>query len=249
VSKVVRKLGMHGYTFVIGDFICIIRAMFTESRESARSTLVITPNLSIWGSIEKNSHLDFIKKESIFHLPDGWPIALALSIKYGEKIRRIAGSDLLPCLFSYCSMMKYRMAIIGGHEEYESKLTKTLFTNNLSPNFRIFDVSVQSQHSPMSNETIADIQEYHPDVIVICLGFPKQEFLGVQLKEYFAVPILCLGASLDFLITPKLRAPNLVISMKMEWLWRFMHEPRRLFNRYFSDALFGIRSLIKAMFT
>ena len=243
----IRKLTLHGYTFVIGDLLSIIQAMFNESKKWSRSCLVVTPNLSIWGSIQKNPELNFIKEASNFHLPDGWPIALALSIKYRVKIRRTAGSDLLPRLFSYCSEMGYRMAILGGHDGYDLKLTETLRSAHLSPSFKIFNVTALPQQKPMSSGTISDIRGFDPHVIVVCLGFPKQEYVGVHLQEYFAIPILCLGASLDFVVSPNLRAPNIVISMKLEWLWRLMHEPRRLFKRYFSDALFGIPSLMRAI--
>jgi N-acetylglucosaminyldiphosphoundecaprenol N-acetyl-beta-D-mannosaminyltransferase len=245
----VRKLEMNGYMFVNGDLFSVIHAMFAESKEEGRCCLVFTPNLSMWGSIEKNSHLGFIKNASKFHLPDGWPIALALSKKYHTKIDRTAGSDLLPQLFSYCSRMQYRMVILGGHEGYESKLTDALLSNDLSLKFRIINITSQSRHKPIPQETISDILDYNPDVIVICLGFPKQEFAGVQLQEHFAIPILCLGASLDFVVSPHLRAPRYVISLKLEWFWRLVHEPRRLFKRYFVDAVLGIPSLIRAIFS
>lgn len=243
----VSRLTMHGYTFVIGDYLSIIEAMFNESKMQSRSCLVITPNLSIWGSIEKKPELNFIKKASDFHLPDGWPIALALSIKYRNKIDRITGSDLLPELFSYCSRMGNRMAIIGGHDGYDLKLSETLAYAHLSLQFKIFNETALPTHKPISNEIISKIREFQPDVIAVCLGFPKQEYVALQLQEFFVLPILCLGASLDFAISPHLRAPNFMILMKLEWFWRLLHEPSRLFKRYFSEALYAIPSLLKAI--
>lgn len=244
VERTIWKL--NGYKFVTGSIAAIIERMFAFDH---KNRLVITPNLSIWGAVERDKKLNFVRAECDFHIADGWPIALALSIKYRRKIKRTAGSDLLPELINYCSVNNLRLAIIGGHKNYKEKFSNILSEKKIECSHQLFDIRLDSELSEIGTNFIFDLMAFDPDVLVICLGFPKQEKLGLLLIDYFKVPIFCLGAALDFFVFPKLRAPRLIIFWKLEWLWRILHEPKRLFKRYFFDALGGIPSLVKSIFS
>ena len=242
-----RSFELNGYNFVTGSNEAVIRLLFDENLPLGLSRVVFTPNLSIWGAVEKDKNLNFIKSESEFHIADGWPIALALSIKYRQRISRCTGSDLLPALVRYCSTRNLQMAIVGGHEGYEGTLREVFAKMKINLEFRIFDLVVSLVDLKIDKHFLSQLKEFQPDVIVICLGFPKQELFGLELRKEFAVPILCLGAALDFMVFPKLRAPQLFIFLKLEWFWRFLHEPKRLFKRYYLDALGGLPSLIRSI--
>ena len=240
-----RTLDLNGYRFVTGSLTSIVDRIFELD---VKSCLVITPNLSIWGAVEKNKKLEFVKTECEFHIADGWPIALALSIKHRRMIRRTAGSDLLPELINYCSKNDLRLAIVGGHKNYPEKFSRVLSKKNMNCVHKIFDVRFSSESSKIDTVFVSDLRKFEPDVLVICLGFPKQEYLGLALRGDLKVPILCLGAALDFMVFPKLRAPKMFIFLKLEWLWRLLHEPKRLFKRYYFDALGGLPSLVRSIF-
>ncbi len=90
-------------------------------------------------------------------------------------------------------------------------------------------------NSDQTDETIDSINRSGATVLAVCLGAPKQEIWihrnrhrmpGVKL-------FMALGATVDFEAQTRRRAPMLMRKLGMEWLYRFVHEPRRLFKRYF----------------
>ena len=76
------------------------------------------------------------------------------------------------------------------------------------------------------------------DLLLICLGFPKQEYManGLILAEKAQGLGLCVGASIDFLTGRQKRAPVWMQRMHLEWLHRLSTQPRRLGRRYLVDG-------------
>ena len=84
------------------------------------------------------------------------------------------------------------------------------------------------------NNYLVLAKETYPDLIVLGMGMPKQEQLARLLREKGggAPLIACGGAVLDFLGGKVKRAPHILRVLGIEWLYRFLREPRRLFMRY-----------------
>jgi N-acetylglucosaminyldiphosphoundecaprenol N-acetyl-beta-D-mannosaminyltransferase len=72
------------------------------------------------------------------------------------------------------------------------------------------------------------------DFVWIGLGTPKQDILMGKIAEYFpnAKAILAVGAAFDFLTQNRKEANQIIITLKLEWLYRLLQEPRRLWKRY-----------------
>lgn len=84
-----------------------------------------------------------------------------------------------------------------------------------------------------------------PDMIVLGMGMPLQEKISVQLREALSHPCLIIngGAIIDFLARRVPRAPKLMQRVGLEWTWRFLNEPVRLFSRYIiGNPLFLLRT-------
>ena len=70
-------------------------------------------------------------------------------------------------------------------------------------------------------------------VCVLSLGAPKQELFAARMAQrYPQIGFVCIGAALDFIAGEKARAPVVFQKTGMEWAWRLMSEPRRMFVRY-----------------
>ena len=73
-------------------------------------------------------------------------------------------------------------------------------------------------------------------VVALCLGSPKQEQLFADLERVagpdFSGVYLCVGATVDILAGRVNRSPELLRRMGLEWAYRLVHEPRRLWHRY-----------------
>ncbi len=73
-----------------------------------------------------------------------------------------------------------------------------------------------------------------PDLIILGMGMPRQERLALALQSATSAPslVVCAGAIIDFLGGKVTRAPRWMRALGIEWLYRLLREPRRLFSRY-----------------
>ena len=89
------------------------------------------------------------------------------------------------------------------------------------------------------------ISEVHPALLIACFGCPKQEkWIYENISKYDAKVSVCAGATVDFLAGNVNRAPRWMSEHGLEWFYRFLQEPKRMFKRYFVDDV-KIVGLIK----
>jgi exopolysaccharide biosynthesis WecB/TagA/CpsF family protein len=76
------------------------------------------------------------------------------------------------------------------------------------------------------------------DILLLCVGCPQQELIADELKRQGCQSgiALCVGASIDFVVGRSVRAPQIFRRLGLEWAFRLMLEPRRLWRRYLVDA-------------
>lgn len=80
------------------------------------------------------------------------------------------------------------------------------------------------------------VSAVRPDILIACFGCPKQEkFIYENYRKYDAAVSICGGATVDFLAGSVRRAPRWMSDHGLEWFYRFLQEPTRLFKRYFID--------------
>ena len=90
---------------------------------------------------------------------------------------------------------------------------------------------------------------HHPDIVILCMGMPKQELLAADLiKRQAAKLVICGGGWADFYSGTKKRAPEWVRKCSLEWVYRLLLEPKRLGKRYTIDILFYFYVILKNRF-
>jgi len=96
-----------------------------------------------------------------------------------------------------------------------------------------------------NDTTLEIIRQARPDLLLMALGCPKQEKWIARYSRQLGVPVsIGIGASLDFVVGARRRAPRWMQKVGLEWLWRLAHEPRRLWKRYFLADLPFFLSII-----
>lgn len=201
---------------------------------------VVTPNVDHIVRLEKDEELQKVYKNASLILTDGKPL-IWISKWYKTPIKeKISGSDLFPKVCELAANKNYTMYLLGAAEGVADTAAKNLMKKNpglnvvgtYSPPFG-FEKNEQEM-----NKIKTQIQEVHPDILIVGLGCPKQEkFMYYHCKE-LGVPIsFGLGASIDFEAGNIKRAPKWMSNHGLEWLYRFSKEPKRLFKRYFVDDL------------
>lgn len=201
---------------------------------------VVTPNVDHIVRLEKDEELQKVYKNASLILTDGKPL-IWISKWYKTPIKeKISGSDLFPRVCQLAANKNYTMYLLGAAEGVADTAKKNLMkkypglniVGTYSPPFG-FEKSKQEM-----NKIKTQIQDVHPDILIVGLGCPKQEkFMYYHCKE-LGVPIsFGLGASIDFEAGNIKRAPKWMSNHGLEWLYRFSKEPKRLFKRYFVDDL------------
>lgn len=201
---------------------------------------VVTPNVDHIVRLEKDEELQKVYKNASLILTDGKPL-IWISKWYKTPIKeKISGSDLFPRVCQLAANKNYTMYLLGAAEGVADAAARNLMkkypglniVGTYSPPFG-FEKNEQEM-----NKIKAQIQDVHPDILIVGLGCPKQEkFMYYHCKE-LGVPIsFGLGASIDFEAGNIKRAPKWMSNHGLEWLYRFSKEPKRLFKRYFVDDI------------
>jgi len=86
------------------------------------------------------------------------------------------------------------------------------------------------------------------EIALLCVGYPVQEMIARQIAELGCTSgvALCVGASIDFLTGKRTRAPLWVRRLSLEWAYRLLQEPRRLWRRYLVESPKVLRIFLKA---
>lgn len=190
----------------------------------------------------ENSELMARLKLSRFVLPDGQRIVTVSRYKRNKKLpARLAGSDLFPLLWRRVVDEKIPFFMVLSSEEVAVRLRKDNadLRHVVPPFYTVGEASEAELIESVHHELKA-----HPvPLVFIGLGFPKQERLALALIDRFKaeggpMPLfLLLGASFEFHVGLKQRAPKIIQFFGLEFLHRVFKEPRRLFRRYLIEDM------------
>jgi N-acetylglucosaminyldiphosphoundecaprenol N-acetyl-beta-D-mannosaminyltransferase len=183
-------------------------------------------------------------------LPDGQPIIFASKLFKNKLPKRLAGSDLLPLLWNE-SKAGFKVLALTSSENISGLLQKDN-TNSICYTLPFFDLNDKDTIQKITNECADILLKENIKIVIIGISFPKQDILALniynRLKELNAnrIPLFCmLGASFEFYLKLKKRAPVFLQKIGFEWLYRFSTEPKRLFKRYFIDDVAFLPILFK----
>lgn len=158
----------------------------------------------------------------------------------GQKVELIPGSELILPIAKICEEEGGKVAFFGSDEETLSATEKSLM--NRFPNLQIvYRKSPAWGFDPTSQDAdtyLSEINKSKAQICFLALGAPKQEILAARGIEHAPeCGFVSIGAGLDFIGGKQTRAPAWVRKIAMEWLWRLLSNPKRLFLRYFKCAL------------
>jgi N-acetylglucosaminyldiphosphoundecaprenol N-acetyl-beta-D-mannosaminyltransferase len=167
-------------------------------------------------------------------LPDGISIVMAIRWLTGQKLKKITGADLFYYELARLQKMRGKCFFLGS-----SNTTLKNIKERLTGEYP--DVQVQTYSPPYKHEfssednsaMITAVNVYKPDVLFIGMTAPKQEKWAYAHREKLDVKhICCIGAVFDFYAGTVNRAPKWMIKIGMEWFFRLIKEPRRMWYRY-----------------
>jgi len=190
-------------------------------------------------TVERTDFYEALRSSDML-LRDGSGVAMLYKKLAMNPGLNLNGTDLIPKILKASNGKK--LALYGTQEPYLHQ-AKTQVNTALAP-----ESIVQTQHGFHELPVyVKEANKEKPDVIVLAMGMPKQEILANKLKQELNHPclIICGGAIVDFLAGRVSRAPAWMRKIGMEWIYRLMLEPKRLFKRYvIGNPLFLYRAFL-----
>jgi len=243
---------------IISLSVCRIR--FNESLEHVmRLALMKSPSYVCFANVHMvieayndNSFLYQVDNADLV-LPDGKPLAIACSMLYGKNQERISGMDFLPLLLEKANENKFSIFVYGSTDNVIKVFRKKIHTNYPSIQFK---GAISPPFRPIAEDEIKnDIEKINrtgTHLVLVALGCPKQEKWMAENSARINAVLLGVGGALPVVAGIQKRAPRWMQNMALEWLYRLMQQPRRLFTRYLytnSYFLFLLsRDYIKSLF-
>ena len=185
-------------------------------------------------------------------VPDGFPVAKASSILYKNKQGRVDGYNVFHKTIEKGLENNLSHYFFGGDEVIINKLKSKLIKKY--PNINILGYTCPpflNYKDLIKDYYIRDLIEKKPDVVWVSLGFPKQEeFIDLLLKHTdIESNFAGIGAVFEWTAGTKVKAPEILANIGLEWVFRLMQEPKRLFKRYFVDNFLFIIYIIKQIWS
>lgn len=202
-----------------------------------RARVAVTPNVDHLVRLDKQPDLKRLYRTADFLFADGMPLVWASRL-FGKPLPgRVTGADLLPALCERARAGGWKVVVVGGQPGHEQALVDGFAARY--PGLDLEVIAPSMSFDPLGPEGDAIAQRVcaaAPDIVFVCVGMPKQERWAM--RHAMGLPgglMLCAGAAMEFAAGLQRRAPVWMQRGGLEWCWRIMQDPARLWRRYLVD--------------
>lgn len=201
--------------------------------------LIATANVDHIVNLRKNAAFRAAYRRTWLVTADGFPVYLYAATRGLKLPGRVSGADIFPALMHRLEPERHRPFFVVSTTEAASRLRDWLTARGFAPE------AIQTVCPPFgfehdekfSEDLAARIHLHRTTHLVFGVGSPKSEVwidrYRCDLGDCYALGV---GAGVDYFAGTAQRAPRLMRRVGLEWLWRFLLEPKRMFRRYFVDS-------------
>lgn len=189
-------------------------------------------------------------RRAALNLPDGKAVVWANQLQYRSMrlpSARVYGPDLMLDVFEQGQPKRLKHYLLGGtphvaqllRQELRRRFPRAVIVGASTPPFRDLGPDEWEREACMIRASGAQL-------VWVGLGTPKQDWACSALASDTAAVIVAVGAAFDFIAGEQRQAPRWMQRNGLEWLFRLVSEPRRLWRRYlFGNARF-VRAVLRA---
>ncbi len=167
-------------------------------------------------------------------VPDGQPVRWALRWLYGIRLPdRVYGPTLMLEICRRAAAERLPIFLFGSSGEILAELQEKLCQR--IPSLKIAGVrpgKYDRVSADERGELLAAIRASGAAITFVGLGCPRQDIWGFECHRALSMPVISVGAAFNFHAGRLPQAPKLLQDNGLEWLFRLLHEPRRLWRRY-----------------
>lgn len=203
---------------------------------------IFTPNPEIVMKTQTDSELMDIINSGDLVVPDGIGLVYASKIHGLGLKERVPGIELMDKILNYCNKTKKSIFLLGAEPEIIERAAKNI--GEQYKNIKTINYHHGYFKEDEELEILDIINEKKPDILFVGLGSPKQEkWINEHKKILNATVAMGVGGSFDVWSGKLKRAPKLFIKLNIEWLYRFLRQPKR-FKRLLSIPRFMLKVLL-----
>ena len=212
--------------------------LIEDQLEAWRGKYICVANVHKTETAHEDASYQKIQNNAVMALPDGGPLS-QYSRKQGfSEARRVTGPDLMKEVLAISAEKGWRHYFYGStqetldllREKLETSYPDAIVAGMYSPPFR--------ELTPQEDaEVVEQINAAKPDFVWVGLGAPKQERWMAAHEDRVQALMIGVGAAFDYEAGNIKRAPQWMQKHNLEWLYRLIQDPKRLFKRYFDTNL------------
>lgn len=224
------------------------RILFDRVPAGEGARLVVTANLDHIAQLSRNPRFQAAYDRAWAATADGMPVYLFARLRGGGVPERVTGADLVVALLNRLPLEGCRPFFVVSQKEAADRLCAYLVA-------RGFDREAIGWACPdhgfdtdaaASAALAKAIRDHGTTLLFFSLGAPKSEiWLHEHRHALGDTYALAIGASLDFFVGLRRRAPVWMRRVGLEWAWRLFSEPKRLFRRYVVDSWYGVLAMVR----
>jgi N-acetylglucosaminyldiphosphoundecaprenol N-acetyl-beta-D-mannosaminyltransferase len=178
---------------------------------------------------------------------DGQAVVWASRLLGDPLPERVAGIDLMVNLLAHAEQRGWRVYVLGARDAVLEEAVRRIRVRH--PRLELAghrDGYFADSETP---EVVAEIAASRADILLVAMSSPRKEyFLGSQGRALGVPFVMGVGGSIDVLAGRTRRAPLVMQRLGLEWLFRLLQEPRRMFRRYAETNLRFAALVLKAWF-
>jgi len=228
-----KRLELFGIPFVNStqaEATAVIVGAAASGARGLRAVFFVNPHCFNLANAREDYRAALLQADRIY--PDGSGVVLACRMLNTPLKENVNGTDLFPRLCRSAQEQGRSLYLLGGKPGIAERV-KERMTGEF-PGLKI----VGTQHGYFNFEedsarVIAAVNAAQPDILLVAFGVPLQELWLIEHRDELRVPVrLAVGGLFDFYSGAIRRAPLWLREMGLEWVFRLMLEPRRMFRRY-----------------
>lgn len=236
--------GVRLHAFSGSEIVAQVSA-WCRAREVGRPRTVCLVNAYSVASASTDDDFRRALNDADLSIADGVPVAWLGRRLLDGTCDRLSGPDLMHEMLSDPVLADIRHFVFGGEQSALDRLEFRYTRGGTARPRRIVGTWAPPfrELTPVEEaEFVARLGQLRPDIVWVCLGTARQEKWMARMRHTLNVPVMVgVGAAVDFLSGNKPRAPRWMQRSGLEWLFRLVTEPRRLWRRYLIGNLVFMR--------
>ncbi len=229
----IERIKIIGIDISVVNFDSAQKNLF-DNFEEARGHYICAANVHTTVTAHENENYRKVQNSSFMTLPDGKPLSVVGKKRGKSSMGRVTGPDFLEAVLRRTENTEMKHYFYGTTQENLDSFI--LVVKQTYPNLKIVGVE-PSVFRPLSeqeeDELLERINKSEADFVWVALGAPRQEIFCNKLSGRSNAVWVAVGGALNVISGVIPRAPQWMQDCGLEWFYRFMKEPKRLFKRYF----------------